>query len=200
MEPSFHAAWTDAILSVTALGAGMWAFRRDRGQWLLPFGLAVVAAAAAVGTLRLGGVDALRPLHEMVARIAGLVGVPLAGIGVIGHHLSEKRRKGLQTAAISLGLPLGAFALFGPEELVRGVRDVSSGLALLATMGFSAWKFNPMGVAAPVFILVAGLGIAGDGDWLGFPRDGWFHLVMAFAMACFGAAGRWAHPPQDGLE
>ena len=153
--------------------------------------------AAAVGTFRRAGADALAPLHDGLSRVAGLVGIPLAGAGVVGNLLSDQTRPRLTRIALILGAGFGLLALILNDDAFRLFRTLGTGSVMGVTMALSARARNAMGVAAPVLVLFAGLGVAGAGDWLGFDRQGWFHLVMAVGMVAFGVAARPDVAPGD---
>ncbi len=182
------AAWTDAILATASLAGAAYALRHDRQRWLTPAGLIVLGVAAAFGTLRFAGVDALIPAHEALSRLAGLVGLPLAAVGVAAASVKTADLRRLHLAAAICAVPLAVVAVAVDPEVSRAIRTVVSGAAMLAAIGFSAKNRNRWGALAPVLVLVAGLGLAGEGELAGFHRMGWFHLVMAPAAACFGLA------------
>lgn len=185
------AAWTDVVLALAAFGAALWA--RPGERWMAPVGLVLVGIAAAVGSVRLGGFEALAPVHSGLSRLAGIAGIPLAGAGVIGNGLGREGRLRLSRVALMLAVGFGILGFTLDDAVFGMLRTAATGGVMLATIGFSIRARSAPGIAGPVLVLVAGLGVAGPGEWAGFDRTGWFHLVMAVAMVAFGQAAR----PED---
>lgn len=192
LEPSWDAAWTEAVLAVTASAAAWWCASREQLRWMAPVGLGLVGLAAAIGTFRLGGVEALLPTHLALGRVATGVGVPLVGAGIVAGSLSPGSRRMVQriAAAIGIVLALGLLPTDGTPQ--RLIRLIVPAVLMLTTVGFSARRRSPEGVLGPILVVVAGLVIFGEGRWLGFERGGWFHLAMAIAVVLLARA---AHEP-----
>lgn len=185
---NLDAAWTDAVLATASLGSAAWGLSRDRTRWITPLGLAVLGVAASVGTGRFFGVDALIGTHDALSRWAGLAGLPLAAAGILARDLAPERRRLAGGAALGLLVVGLGLALALPADAVRPVRTAVSGLLMVGCLGAGLWRWDALAVLAPTLVLVAGLGIAGDGELAGFHRMGWFHLVLAAAAACFARA------------
>ena len=190
IEPSWDAAWTDGVLAATAGVAAWWSASREQGRWMAPVGLGLVGLAAAIGTLRLGGIQELLGAHLALGRVAAGVGIPLAGAGIVAGSLGPASRRVMQRAGAVIGLLLALVLLPTDGDLQRLVRLIVPAALMLATIGFSVRRRSWEGVAGPLIVIVAGLAILGEGQWFGFERAGWFHLAMAAAVAMLGRAAR----------
>lgn len=192
LEPSWDAAWTEGVLAATAGVAAWWCASREHRRWMAPVGIGLVGLAAAVGTFRLGGVQELLGTHLALGRLATGVGVPLAGAGIIAGTLAPDSRRKVQRAAAFIGILLALILLPTDGVVQRLLRLIVPAALMLLTIGFSFRRRSPEGVLGPLLVIVAGLVIFGEGQWLGFERGGWFHLAMAVAIALLGRA---AHQP-----
>lgn len=189
LEPSWDAAWTEVVLATTAGVATWWSASREHRRWMAPLGIGLVGLAAAVGAFRLGGVQELLSTHLALGRLATGVGVPLAGAGIVAGSLSVGSRRKLQQGAACIAILL-ALVLVPTDDgaIQRLVRLIVPAVLMLLTIGFSFRRRSWEGVLGPIIVIVAGLVIFGEGQWLGFERGGWFHLAMAVAIALLGRA------------
>ena len=192
LEPSWDAAWTEGVLAATAGVAAWWSTSREHRRWMAPLGFGLVGLAAAVGMFRLGGVQELLGTHLALGRLATGLGVPLAGAGIVAGSLGSRPRRRMQQAAAFIGILLALVLLPTDGVVQRLVRLIVPAALMLLTIGFSFRRRSPDGVLGPFLVIVAGLVIFGEGQWLGFERGGWFHLAMAVAIAMLGRA---AHQP-----
>jgi hypothetical protein len=153
-------------------------------------GFLLVGIAASVGTFRLGGVAELAMLHDSLSAWAGLVGIPLLGAGVMAARTEGEVRDRIQSRAAILAVVLTGVAFLAEPEVQERLRTLVAGGAMvgavLASLRSKAWP----GALGAVGVIVAGLVISGDGLWVGFPRDGWFHLAMAGSMLAMARVTR----------
>lgn len=161
---------------------------------MAPLGIGLVGLAAAVGTFRLGGVQELLTTHLALGRVATGVGIPLAGAGIVAESLGVETRRRAQRAAAIIGIVLALILLPSDGGLQRLLRLIVPAAMMLLTVGFSVRRRSPEGVLGPILVIVAGLLIFGEGQWLGFERGGWFHLAMAVAVVLLARAAR--QPPR----
>lgn len=195
LEPSWDAAWTEGVLAATAGVAAWWSTSQEHRRWMAPLGFGLVALAAAVGMFRLGGVQELLNTHLALGRLATGLGVPLAGAGIVAGSLGSGPRRKVQQGAALIGILLVLVLLPTDDGAAqRLVRLIVPAVLMLLTVGFSLRRRSWEGVVGPVIVIVAGLVIFGEGQWLGFERGGWFHLAMAVAIGLLGRAAR--EPPR----
>lgn len=187
---AWDAAWTDAVLAGVAWAGAGWLAGRVPGRALPASGLAIVALAASVGTVRFAGVDALIPAHRGLSGWAGLVGVPLVAVGLVGLPLERATRRVVDVSAAVVAVVLTGALLLGGLELGDRLEVPVAGSCLVAAAIGGSIARNWVGAAGATLVLVAGLVVAGPGSWLGFGREGWFHLVFAVALACLAVAMR----------
>jgi len=194
LEPSWDAAWTEVVLAAAAGVAGWWSASREHRRWMAPLGFGLVGLAAAVGAFRLGGVQELLSTHLALGRLATGLGVPLAGASIVAESLSAASRRKVQRGAALISILLALILLPTDDGAVqRLVRLIVPAALMLLSIGFSLRRQSWEGVLGPVIVILAGLVIFGEGQWLGFERGGWFHLAMAVAIALLGRAAR--QPP-----
>ncbi len=186
----WDAAWTDAVLASVAWGGAGWLALRVPGRRLPAAGLAIVALAASVGTARFAGAEALIPAHQALSGWAGLVGVPLVALGVVALPLERATRALVEAVVAVVALALTGVLVVGGLDLADRLEVPVTGACLVASIGAGGFARNWVGVCGAALVLVAGLGVAGPGAWLGFDREGWFHLVFALALGCLVAALR----------
>ena len=190
MTPDLHAAWTDAVLAVASFGGAAFCGLKGPRRWMAPAGLVLVGAAALVGTARLGGVVALADVHDGLSRLAGLVGVPLIGAGVIAATIGPAVRSKVTSRVAVLAVVLCGVVWMADADTQRSLRTLVAGGAMVGALLASLRSQRWTGAVGAAGVVLAGLVVAGDGDWLGFPRDGWFHLAMACSVAGLAFAAR----------
>jgi len=107
------AALCDALVLVTAL----WALGRARSLELTALvwraGLALVVAAAAVGTARYAAAPALAALHGTLSTVAANVGMPLVAAGLLARFSPASRagHRGSFLGRVLAGVAFTAVAL-----------------------------------------------------------------------------------------
>jgi len=188
------AAWTDAILALCAgltalalLGQGPPSARTTG------IGLLLVALAASVGALRLSGSDQLAFPHDALSGVAAIVGLPLVGAGWVTAAFRPDRASQARIAVLAplLLASLGLWHL----PLVRTALGGAGMLAVLVASGRVA-RTHPiaatMGAAGALLTVGVGLGIGTNGELMGFPRVGWFHLGLAAGAIGLGGVVRIA--------
>lgn len=179
-------AVSDGALTAVCLGASATLLRvGGRSRTLGGMGFGLVGFAAALGTLRFGFFPSIEPAHTAFSRVAGLVGVPLIGVGFATSALSSDALRKTVGISCLVALPLGAMAL-GWLPLYRlGV----GGLAMVVSIAISARHLSSdrrvgfAGISGAGLVMLAGLVIGTDGELMGFQRIDWFHYVLATANA-----------------
>ena len=183
------ASWTDALLALCA-GLLAWVALRTRtpGAQTLGLGLAFVSAAATVGTARFAGHEVLAPLHQVLSSWAATVGLPLVGLGWCGATLAPRHAEAIRRFALPAlwlsGLFLGSFPT---ARTLLGGAGMLLVLVSAASMLRRAPKVALLGACGASLTVGVGLGIGTEGDLMGFPRIGWFHLGLA--LGTVGLAG-----------
>lgn len=174
---------TDAALAAVCWVAGWRLFSRGGpaaatgavGAWL-------VAIAASLGTLRLGGVGGLDFAHLGTSRLAGMVGLPMVGLGWATAAFAPERARPVRSYGFVLLLIAAVLWIATP---LWGTVAGGAGMALVFAGAARLGPREPVGAAAgaagAALVLVAGLGIAGDGDLGPLTRIAWFHLALALA-------------------
>ena len=145
-------------------------------------GLLLVGSAAVLGVLRFSGQEQLTLPHMGLSGLAACVGLPCIGAGwasrafVPGHGDTVRR--------YVFGVLLVVAAMTWWMAPVRtglgaaGMLAAAAGAVGLASVDRAA---AGMGALGAVLTIVVGLAIGTEGDLLGFPRVGWFHLGLALS-------------------
>jgi len=181
------ASWTDAVLAVVSLGGGAWLLLRDSASGRTAgLGLLLVGIAALVGTLRFAGQEQLAGAHAGLSGLAACVGLPTVAAGwataVFAPHRAELARRYV------FGVLLVVAAMVWWVALVRTVLGALAMLtvAVAAARALPRWA-GALGALGAALTLGVGLLIGTEGDLLGFPRVGWFHLGLAGANLALAA-------------
>jgi hypothetical protein len=182
------AAWSDAILAGCALAPGCALTWRGRAaataRTVGGVGLLAVGCAASLGTLRFGGLSSLVAAHDGATWIAATVGIPMVGLA----YALPRSTARAAPMIVCLALLGAAWALHGNPTYRTLVGGGAMGVALVG----AAARFRQdavsagLGVAGALGVVVAGLGIAGDGHWGPLSRIAWFHLAFAVSCAALG--------------
>jgi hypothetical protein len=174
------AGLTDVVLaSVCGIGAAA----TGRRCGVAAAGLGLIGLAAALGAVRFLAWPELAPAHDGATQLAGLVGVPMVGVGAATALAGVRARVGWATTGV---LALLAAVLWD----VAAWRTVVGGAAMvgLAAVGVTAWsRGGLLAAAGAVGVIGAGLGVAGPGAWLGVTRVAWFHVALAGALGLVAA-------------
>ncbi|PPE74213.1 hypothetical protein C3942_09285 [Solimonas fluminis] len=167
---------SDAALCAAALAAMALA----RSRPLAVAGFAVIALAAAAGSLRYGPVPALQPWHQGLSFLAGTLGLPLVLLAYAGL--------GARRAAPAVG----ALLLFSAAAWIQPQARLLVGLATLLGWALLLWRERRL----PPLVVPIGLGIVATLAAGAFaPRGRWpqvdsMHYALALAQLGFGAALR----------
>lgn len=165
---------SDAVLCAAALAA-LW-LARPRG--LAMAGFALLALAAAVGSLRYGPAPQLLPLHQGLAFLAGTLGLPLVLLGYAGA--------GWRTAAPAIG----ALLLLSAAAWMQPPTRLVVGLATLLGWALMLWRDRRDALLAAGIALGIAASLAA-GAWA--PQGRWqdidaMHYALALAQLAFGVA------------
>jgi len=183
---SWSTAVSDAALALVALGgAGVLLRVGGRARTLGGMGFGLVGIAAALGTARYGFAPAVEPSHEAFSRVAGLVGVPLIGVGFLVSALRKEEWRRNVGFGCLIALPALAAGL-GWLPTYRLAIGALGMVAVVAVSGLSFGKdrnASVAGILGALMTILAGLVIGTDGELLGFQRIDWFHYALATANA-----------------
>jgi len=185
------AAWTDAILALCAgLTAVALLSRGSPSARTTGLGLLFVCLAAAVGTLRLDGMEQLALPHDGLSGLAAFVGLPLVGAGWATAAFAPERAN---TVRLAILVPLLLAGLFlWPVELLRTVLGGAGMVAVL--LSSVRLRSDPiaatLGIVGALLTVGVGLGVGTKGELAGFPRVGWFHLGLALGAIGLGGVLR----------
>jgi hypothetical protein len=190
------AAWTDALL---ALAAGLTALallgRGSPSARTTGIGLLLVALAASVGTLRLSGQEQLAFPHDGLSAVAAFVGLPLVGTGWATAAFAPTRAA---TARVVVLAPLlaASLGLWHVELLRTALGGLGMGAVLVASTRVAPRHpvAAAMGAGGALLTVGVGLGIGTQGELMGFPRIGWFHLGLAAGSVGLGGVLRLPDP------
>jgi hypothetical protein len=190
------AAWTDGLLAVVACTVGArCVFHGGGAARTGGLGLLLIGIAAAFGAVRFSVAPGLTPVHMGLAKVAGAAGVPLVAVGLATATFARAYARSVGMTALVL-LPVAAVVLMAIEPYRVGI----AGLGVLVAAGSGALLYRrdrapgTMVALGALVVLVAGLGIAGEGIWAGLSRVGWFHLAMAAACLLLGLGLQRADP------
>ncbi|MBB4864889.1 hypothetical protein HNP46_003765 [Pseudomonas nitritireducens] len=167
----------ELLLSAACLWAAADSLRH--GQFCRLAGFVLIACTALLGALVYGGVETARPAHQWLTGVSGRISLLLIAVGSL-HGFSRHL----------LLAVLGALMLWLPQQAAL----VGNLLAVIAI----AWPGRsgrwPLALGGALLFVLAGLGIAGPGQWLGVPRVDLYHLTLALAALC------WAHARLQGTR
>lgn len=169
---------TDVLLTGVAAGAAYALFRSGHREGAI--GLVLVGAASTLGSVRFLGVPDVAPVHQAATRLAGVLGIPLLGLGwLIATVPAVRARRGLLFRLLAVVAIVASPTPLAPTVL--------GGAGMLAVLGAAARSGDPaataLGWVGAAGVLVSGLAIAGEGAWLGVSRLAWFHVALAASLA-----------------
>ena len=182
------AAWTDAVLALVSLGLGLRLLNQGGGAGTAGVGLLLVGIAATFGAVRFAFAPDLALAHEGVTRLAGMVGIPMVGVGWVTAVWFPEKARQVRPYAFVL-LLIASVALIAVEPY----RTAVGALGMVASLVAAAWALRrdpvagALGALGAVGVMVAGLAIAGEGSFGPMSRIAWFHLALAVANALLGA-------------
>jgi hypothetical protein len=190
MSASVSTAISDGALAIAALGGAVWITRRRHGPAIhasssVALGLALIAAAALIGSLRFAGVDQLTELHALLTAIAKFAARPLIGLG----HLALAWRLRPSARAVTLVLlalttaPLLAYRLDLADiyGLAIGTAGVLGVFAAAGRQRSRHPRAATSAAAGGALVLIAGLVIGTRGMIGPVLRVDAFHYAMALA-------------------
>ena len=183
-----HAAWTDAVLAaVTWVVGGRLLLRADAHGRTVGLGLLLVATAATVGAVRFAGQEQLAVPHAGLSGLAACVGLPCVGAGWASAVYLPDRGEVVRRYVFGVLLVVAAMVWWMP--LARTGLGAVGMLAVLVAAAGSArtdrWA-SAMGALGAGLTMAVGLAIGTDGELMGFPRVGWFHLGLALGHGLLG--------------
>lgn len=182
-------AISDAVLALVAFAVALPALRRPEPRRLAGVGLGLIGLAAALGTLRYGGLEAVRPLHRTASLLASGAGVPVIGVAMV--LLVTGRDRG---AAVWGALPALVLITFVTEYVVP-VPGARTALGVVGVLGVLLAALTRIG-RAPVPALagiggalgtaLAGLVIGTEGQLGPLPAVDGFHYTLAVSTLGLG--------------
>lgn len=173
---------SDGVLAAVCLTGASWLWVRSGGdpaQRAGAAGVALVGAAATVGTLRFAGHTELVDIHQTLSRLGSLLGMPLIGIGWLW--------RGVSLPAAAFRPTIAFFALLGLlAELLSldAWRTVAGGAGMVLVIGVALYRRSAAsvpGVLGAALVLIAGLAIGTEGTLAGLHRIDLFHVALATA-------------------
>jgi len=168
----YAAGLTDLVLAVAALGGGLGVIKR--GERVGGLGLILLGLAAGLGAVRFCLWADAAVLHDPASWMAGVIGLPLVGLGMVGRSWSIP--EGAKWVAVAMLIVVAA-AFPDHEEY----RVAAAGAGMLGGLVASAVGRRWSGVGGCVLVLAAGLALPPVCDALGVDFIPSFHLVMAVA-------------------
>ncbi|WP_236173375.1 hypothetical protein [Pseudomonas pseudonitroreducens] len=161
----------ELLLCVASLWAAVDSLKHAHG-WRAG-GFVLIAVTALLGALVYGGLETARPAHQTMTGISARISLLLIAIGSL--HGAPRH---LLLAA------LAALMLWLPDNLALA----GNLLALLAIAWPGRSQRWPLAIAGALLFVLAGLGIAGRGEWWGIPRVDLYHLTLLLATLCWTLA------------
>jgi len=191
-----HAAWTDAVLAAVTIGFGLGLLTRGGSHArTTALGLGLVGVAAVLGVLRFTGQEQLAVPHAGLSGLAACVGLPCIGAGWASRAFLERRGDVVRRYVFGVLLVVAAMVWWIPvvRTILGAVGMVAAAAGAVGLRGVDrpAAMAGLLGAAVTV---VVGLVIGTDGELLGFPRVGWFHLGLAVGHGMLGW-GIWRVDP-----
>jgi hypothetical protein len=162
----------ELLLCAACVWAAADSLKHGRG-WRVG-GFVLFAFTALLGAWVYGGLETARPAHQFMTGISGRIGLLLIAIGSL-HG----------TARHLLLVALAALMLWLPDNLALA----GNLLALVAIAWPGRSQRWVLALAGGLLFVLAGLGIAGRGEWLGIPRVDLYHLALMLATLCWTRAG-----------
>lgn len=166
---------TSVICELLLCAASLWAALdslKNKHGWRA-LGFALIAVTALLGALVYGGLEAARPAHQAMTSLSGRIALLLIAIGSL-HGVTRH----LLLAA------LAALMLWLPDNLALA----GNLLALIAIAWPGRSQRWPLAMTGALLFVLAGLGIAGRGEWQGIPRVDLYHLTLMLATLCWTLA------------
>jgi hypothetical protein len=178
----------DFLVAVTAVFAGIRAYRRNPVDLFTQTGYAAVMVAALIGTVKFAGVTRLAEFHAIASHIAAIIGVPFAAVG----FLALKREIRIWAmAAVGLLFIIAAVLLWKSSTYALFVGIFAQILWLWGGVLRRAESSILLRVVISVVLTsLAGLLFAGPGLWHGIERENIFHGLLALALLQQGYAFR----------
>ncbi|MFZ2739363.1 MAG: hypothetical protein WBI20_10150 [Burkholderiaceae bacterium] len=173
----------DAVLALVALWV---AWGAGREMPAVRLGAALLAAAAALGTLRFSGLLVLPELHQSMSMLSAGVGLPLLGVAMVWSNAGVARQAryawcfGVAAAVLCLLLTVLAEVKLWPA--------VSALTAVVVMLGWSLARRHWWGVAAGASMLVALLGFASKRAFGSLSAADLLHLGLALGLWLYS---RW---------
>jgi len=158
----------ELLLCATSLWAAADSLKNGHGWRVL--GFVLIAVTALLGALVYGGLEAARPTHQTMTGLSGRIALLLIAIGSL--HGATRHLLLAAVAALMLWLP-DNLALAGNL------------LALIAIAWPGRSQRWPLAMAGALLFVLAGLGIAGRGEWWGVLRVDLYHLTLMLATLCW---------------
>lgn len=191
------ASGTDAVLASVGIALGGWLLGRGRpSDRTVGIGLLLVGVAAVVGTLRFAGRTELVDAHAGLSGLAACVGLPCVGAGWATAVFAPARAEVVRRYVFGVLLVVAAMVWWMPlaRTLLGGVGMIA---VLVAAAGVAPRERGAaaLGALGAGLTLAVGLVIGTEGELLGFPRVGWFHLGLAAGAAALGEGVRRVPSP-----
>lgn len=166
---------SSVICELLLCAASLWAAvdSLKNGQGWRALGFALIASTALLGALVYGGLETTRPAHQVMTSLSGRIALLLIAIGSL--HGATRHLLLATLAALMLWLP-DNLALAGNL------------LALIAIAWPGRSQRWPLAIAGALLFVLAGLGIAGRGEWWGIPRVDLYHLTLMLATLSWSLA------------
>jgi len=180
----------DFLVFLTAIYALQYARRRGIIDFLTLSGYALIALAALIGTIRYAGYAELEGAHQLLSRMAAIIGVPAVALGFF--YLARKQFK-VGWIIVSIVVLFGGAAVFWETNRYGlWVGIAAQCVWLVAALGYRPRSYRLIFrvVFAVALTSIAGLVFKGSGEWLGIANQNIFHGLLALSLAYQGLAFR----------
>jgi hypothetical protein len=180
-------AISDGLLCLTTTVSAVLLWRGSRRSAAIC--LAVIAAAALLGTLRFAGVAEVVSGHEALSHLAAVAALPVFCL-VYWRSLDRGRMTSVVLAILLIAAlyVIARWVTWPPYATVIGA--VGLLFALWGSIAPRQAAAMVPGVSAVVLYAVAGLVIGTVGTWHGWPRVDLYHYAIALANPLFALALR----------
>lgn len=175
------AAGWDALLVLCAFALAWQAGRRAPA---IRLGGALLAFAAALGSLRFSGLLPLPTLHQLASALGAAVALPLLATTVVwpAGVVATQRRYAWITAVVAASVCVLVV-------VVAGWRPWSSAWALgsvLVMLGASTRRRQWWGLVSALCLLAGFAAFLGQVRWLGLQPGDYLHIGMAAGLVVYG--------------
>lgn len=185
-----------SMISDGVLALASFAFVRPlvaggRERSMAALGLGLIGAAALCGSVRFGGVEALRWAHQALSDAATAISMPTLGAAALGLvwplRISARGWTGWLGALAGLFVAARLFEVMASYGLVIGALG-TVGVLAAGVRGLGRWTGGArLLIAGGVLVLIAGLGVGNSGEIAGVARLDVFHYLLAASNLALGA-------------